>query len=399
MAFSRTIVSSHLIPTGRDLDSNQADLLERWIAEKAGGLLVVAGPVNTPEWTRRARGDLAIDIIRKLYPVSFYSAGSAVLKLGRFGGDTPYQLDFTREGRAAEYLWIGDSASESAATWGNFEGVFGYYAVNEAKPGADVLAFFADQSTSIDERLPIYFASQFYGAGRVFFQASSEMWRVRKLQVEYFENHYLKLIRWLSQGRLLRDSTRGVLISDRERCWMGDQVKIQAILTDAQDQPLLVSEIRATITEPDGKSRDIMLRSAKEAVRPGTYSSSFNASQEGEYRISVPIPDSPEFEVLTTAVQVSIPNLEKEQPMRNDALLSDLAEKSQGHYYVGMKEWDVDREDPLSPLQLIGSQDQTNFLPGTPDRNFRRKLMMWLLILISLVLALEWTTRRLHKLA
>ena len=66
---------------------------------------------------------------------------------------------------------MGESASESAANWAQFDGVFGYYAVNEAKQGADVLSYFADPSTSIDNRLPIYMANQFYGAGRVFFQA------------------------------------------------------------------------------------------------------------------------------------------------------------------------------------------------------------------------------------
>ena len=66
-------------PDWRDLDPNQAALIERWVAEKAGGMLLVAGPVNMPEWTRRPRGDETIDKIRRLYPVSFYSQGSAKL--------------------------------------------------------------------------------------------------------------------------------------------------------------------------------------------------------------------------------------------------------------------------------------------------------------------------------
>src|SRR5690606_24733016 len=34
-------------PDWRTLDDQQVDLLERWVAEKAGGLIVVAGPVYT----------------------------------------------------------------------------------------------------------------------------------------------------------------------------------------------------------------------------------------------------------------------------------------------------------------------------------------------------------------
>ncbi len=386
-------------PDWRELNANQAALLERWVAEQAGGMLLVAGPVNTPEWTRRPRGDETIDKIRQLYPVSFYSQGSAVLKLGRFGGESPYPLEFSREGRAAEYLWLGDSGSESLATWSRFEGVFGYYAVNEPKAGADVLARFADPDTLIDDRLPIYLASQFYGAGRVFFQASGEMWRVRRLEVEYFQNYYLKLIRWVSQGRLLRDSTRGVLLTDRERCWMGDQVVVQAILRDLRDDPLMLPSVDVLIARPDGSNTKLVLQGTKDSVRPGTFTGQFSANLEGEYRINLAIPDGPEQEVLTALVQANIPDLEKVHPQRNDALLSEMAEKTQGHYFVGMSECDVTDDNPLSLARLIQPQDQETVLPGTPDRNFQRRLMWWLLGLIVLCLSLEWTFRRLHKLA
>ncbi|MDG2013439.1 MAG: VWA domain-containing protein [Pirellulaceae bacterium] len=95
-------------PDWRLLSKQQADALERWVSEKAGGLLVIAGPVFTPEWTRRPRGEEAIDLIRGLYPVSFYSQGTATLKLGRFGGKQPFPLEFTREGRSSRHLWLAE---------------------------------------------------------------------------------------------------------------------------------------------------------------------------------------------------------------------------------------------------------------------------------------------------
>ena len=385
-------------PDWRKLDSEQADWFERWVAEKAGGLIVVAGPVFTPEWTRQPRGNDTIDKIRKLYPVSFYNQGSAVLKLGRFGGEQAFPLDFTRVGRTSEFLWLGESASESAANWAQFDGVFGYYAVNEAKQGADVLSYFADPSTSIDNRLPIYMANQFYGAGRVFFQASGESWRTRRINVDYFEEYYTKLIRWASQGRLLRDSTRGVLLTDRQRYWMGDQVSVQAILRDAQDEPLIAERVSASVLKPDGTTQRIELTSLKDAVRPGSFRGRFTAGVQGNYRISLPIPDSPDLETLTTEVQSDIPDLEKEQPERNDAVLAELAERTLGHYYVGTGSLTVDPSDPLFPTQLIQPQDQITFLPGTPDRFFNRRLMMWLLGLITTALCIEWTLRRLNRL-
>ena len=386
-------------PDWRALSVAQTELLERWVAEQAGGLVLVAGPVNTPEWTRKPRGDAAIDAIRKLYPVAFYSQGGAIRKLGRFGGGESFPLQFTREGRASEYLWMGDSGSESTDAWDSFEGVFGYYAVNESKAGADVLAYFADPNTLIGERLPIYMASQFYGAGRSFFQASGEMWRVRRLDVAYFEQYYNQLIRWASQGRLLRDSRRGVLLADRNRCWMGDTITLQAMLRDAQDEPLTMEEIEVTVLRPDDTTDKVTLRTQPNAVRPGTYSGQFIASVQGDFRVTLPIPNSPDFEVLSTAVQADIPNLEKERPQRNDALLSKLADKTQGHYYVGLSEFSVASEDPSSPESLILARDQESILSGTLDRIFQRKMLMWLLGLFVLALAIEWTVRRLHRLA
>ena len=386
-------------PDWRELSLAQTALLERWVAEQAGGLILVAGPVNTPEWTRKPRGDEAIDVMRKLYPVSFYSQGSAIRKLGRFGGGEAFPLQFTREGKAAEYLWIGDTAGDSSKSWGSFDGVFGYYAVNESKAGADVLANFADPNTLIGERLPIYFASQFYGAGRAFFQASGEMWRVRRLDVEYFEEYYNKLIRWASQGRLLRDSRRGVLLADRQRCWMGDTIALQAILRDAQDEPLTYPEIEVTVLRPDETTDKVVLRSNAGAIRPGTYSGQFIASVEGDFRVTLPIPDSPDLEVLSTSVAASIPDLEKERPQRNDALLSKLAEKTQGHLYTGLSEFSVPATEPDSPESLIQPRDQESLLSGAFDRFFKRKLMMWLMGLVVMALAMEWTVRRLHRLA
>lgn len=386
-------------PDWRLMTSDQTEMLERWVAEQAGGLITIAGPVNTPRWTRQPRGDETIDVIRKLYPVSFYSQGSSVLKLGRFGGSTAFPLDFTRQGRSAEYLWIGDSAGQSQETWAKFEGVFGYYAVNDAKSGAEILAYFADPDTAIDDQLPIYLASQFYGSGRVFFQASGEMWRVRRLDVDYFEQYYTKLIRWASQGRLSRDSTRGVLLTDRQRCWMGDTIGVQAILKNAQDQPLGYPQVEASLITPDQLTRSITLRSNPNAASAGSFSGNFVAAVEGEYRINLPIPESPDLEILTTTVLATIPDLEKEKPQRNDAVLAKIAENTGGIYFPSPDAFDGQPDNPEPAAQLIPPLDQETIIAGTFDRFFKRKFMMWLLGLLTMCLASEWILRRLQKLA
>ncbi|MDA7949903.1 MAG: hypothetical protein MPJ24_00305 [Pirellulaceae bacterium] len=448
------------------LSEAQIRLLDRWIAEKAGGLITIAGPVNTPLWSGMSTGKPKSRMLQVLYPVVFYRSGSAMLNLGRFKAESAWPLQFTRIGENAEYLWLHEESTRAKEIWEQFEGVFGYYAVKEPKPGAQVLAYFSDPETSMGRgKFPIYLASHYYGSGRVFFQASGEMWRIRTLDDSYFEKYYTKLIRWASEGRLLRDSTRGLLLVDKERCFLGESILLRAQLTNAQHSPWEGEEVSAIVLEPNGERREVTLKKEKGAAREGFYSASVPMLQEGDYEFQVLIPESPENEFLSRAVRVRLPEIEVEQPQRNDVLLRELADKTKGFNYQTLKqafsleaptdtpldmsgqngvndssapkgrpetadsqnstmevtqtnhkvssarekldEGDANRtarqvDDPvvLPPLLFaLKPQDHETYLPGIWDKLFDRKLMLTLLTVICMALCLEWTLRRLNKLA
>ncbi|NLF71145.1 MAG: VWA domain-containing protein [Candidatus Anammoximicrobium sp.] len=386
-------------PDWTRLDLLQIKSLEQWVADKAGGLIVVAGPVHTPQWANVRQGDSRLDTIRALYPVVFYSSGLATLGVGRFGGEEPWPLQFAREGLESEFLWLEDSAVTSEAAWASFEGVFGYYAVKDPKPAARVYARFSDPNTAIDGQLPIYLASHFYGAGRVFFQASGEMWRLRTVDEAYFERYYTKLIRWVAQGRLLQDSRHGVLLVDKDRCLLGDTVAVQAMLTDAQGQPLASAEQVATLIQPDGSRVKLTLRAVQGGVREGTFAGQFTAVLEGDYRVELRPPHGELDELLVRETRVLAEELEIKQPERNDPLLLDMAQTTGGAYYVGIDPA-MGRSGSQPPLvNVLQPQDQVTYLPGLPDPDFERRLMGWLMALICGALSLEWLLRRLSRLA
>ncbi len=383
-------------PDWEQLDEKQVEMLDRWVAEKAGGLIVVAGPVFTPQWSSRRRGDPRIDTIKAMYPVSFFFQGAATLSLGRFGSDKAWPIQFTRDGQEAEFLWLGEDAIQSEAAWQQFDGVSGYYAVKDPKPGAKIYARFSDPDTAIDNELPIYMAGQFYGSGRVFFMASAEMWRVNEVDDTYSQQFYTKLIRWAAEGRLLRDSSRGVLLVDKDRCSLGDQIAVRAVLQDAQHLPLTLDQVQATLVLPDSTRQTLVMKQLKDDAREGTYVEQFMALQEGDYRIELQHPSAGD-QLLVREVRAKIPAAETEAPERNDLLLRDIAQKTGGEYFVG-----VDAAMGTSRaglVNLIKPVDQVTPLPGTPDRQFERLLMGWLIGLISGVLCLEWLLRRLSKLA
>ena len=382
------------------LDESQVQLLERWVAEKAGGLIVVAGPVHTPGWTSRVRTDARLTTIKSLYPVVFYSSGSATLSLGRFAAETAWPLEFTRDGEDAEFLWLEDDLLLSQQAWASFAGVYGYYAVKDPKPGARVYARFSDPNTSMDGDLPIYLAGHFYGAGRVFFQASGEIWRVRAIDDSYFERYYTKLVRWVSQGRLLRDSNRGVLLVDKARCLLGDHVGLRAVLNDAQHEPLTAAQVAAVLVHPDGRRTTLELRRAPQAAREGMYEGQFTAGAEGDYRVELRPPHAAEGELLTREVRARIPELETERPQRNDPLLKQMAEKTGGEYYVGLNAaLNRDGASRTPVANLLEPRDQVTYVAGAPDKVFDQLLMTWLMGIICGALSLEWLIRRLSKLA
>lgn len=386
-------------PDWEALDEKQVEMLDRWVAEKAGGLIVLAGPVFTPQWSSRRRGDPRIDTIKSLYPVAFYYQGAATLSLGRFGSDKSWPLQFTRDGEEAEFLWLGENAQESDTAWSQFDGVSGYYAVKDFKAGARVYSRFGDPDTAIDNVQPIYMAGQFYGSGRVFFVASGEMWRVREVDDTYFEQFYTKLIRWASEGRLLRDSSRGVLLVDKDRAALGDQVAVRAILQDAQHQPLTMEQVQATLVQPDSTRVALTLKKVKDEAREGIYVDQFTTLQEGDYRVELQHPTAAE-ELLVREVRVKIPAKETEFPERNDALLRDIADKTGGDYFVGVAAAAGRGGTGRASLtNLIKPQDQVTIIPGTPDRSFEQQLMGWLLGLIAGALCMEWLLRRLSRLA
>jgi hypothetical protein len=319
--------------------------------------------------------------------------------LGRFGGKDAWPLEFTREGLESEFLWLEDDPVNSEAAWASFEGVYGYYAVKDPKPGARVYARFSDPSTAIDEELPIYLAGHFYGAGRVFFQASGEMWRIRALDETYFERYYTKLLRWVAQGRLLRDSVHGVLLVDKDRCLLGDTIVVQAILTDAQNEPLTAPEVTASLIQPNGKRTALTLRAVKGGARDGTFAGQFTAVQQNDYRLELRPPHAELDELLVREVRVRAPEVEIEKPELNRPLLTDIALATGGEYYGGIDAavGEAGGQPPLT--NVLQSQDHVTYLPGTPDRDFERRLMAWLMGLICGLLALEWLLRRLSRLA
>ncbi len=383
-------------PNWTAIPAEQLELLDRWLAQQAGGLILVAGPVYHPQWIRR-QTDPRVSRIRGFFPVNL-STQSPLLSGGRQGGENAWPLAFTPEARRAEFFWIAETPEASFDVWDSFDGVYDYVDAKSAKPGAKVYSHFSDPTTEIGGSLPVYQASQFYGAGRIYFQGSGEMWRLRGESDAYFDSYYTKLIRWVSEGRLLRDSNRGILLVDTSRAGVGDTITVRAVLSNEQFEPLDVPEVRAKLLAPSGRIDDLRLLPLKGEPKAGTYGGRFVVREAGSYEIRLTLGDALDEEVLRQSVQVRLPTIELERPRRNDAELTQFASVTGGEY-IPINDDITDQMIAESLLSKLKPQPQTTILPGTPDIDFSRRRNAVLMWLIATMLSMEWITRRLHRLA
>ena len=187
---------------------------------------------------------------------------------------------------------------------------------------------------------------------------------------------------------------------------------VRAVLRDAQFQPTIFPDVKAKLIEPSGRNSPLVLTPIPDPSQPGVYLGQFFTKATGTYEVQLPVGGLADQKLLTQQVTVRVPALEIQRPQRNDPLLSELADRTGGKYWIGM--------DSLLPSPSVGassgvassvaaigttlpqsieSRDQTNYLPGSPDREFQQRLMGILMALIIGCLSMEWLIRRLSRLA
>ena len=390
------------------LSSEQVDVLEKWISEQAGGLVIVAGPVSTPKWAgSQGNGNRKAEILRNLSPLVVNTRGARMASIGRFESETAWPLDFAPDAWQSDFIQVAKTLEESRKAWDRFRGVYSFFACDEPKPGATPIAYFSDPTTMVSGKKPIYLATQFYGAGRVAFQGGGEFWRMREVGENYFDTYYTKLVRWAGQGRLLRDSDRGILLLDKQQAIVGEQVMVRAVLRDAQFMPTILPDVKAKLMEPNGRNSQLVLTPIPDPSQPGVYLGQFFTKATGTYEVQLPVGGLADQKLLTQQVTVRVPALEIQRPQRNDPLLGELASRTGGKYWIGMDSLLPSKSDGIGTAnstatslpQSIESRDQTNFLPGSPDREFQQRLMAILMAMIVGCLSIEWLIRRLSRLA
>ncbi len=188
------------------LDADQTKLLKTWV-EGGGGLVVLAGPVNTSPLSRKANAE-KLQPILDLYPVA--PGDNRLDDLDR-ATDKPFSLHFPAADKAPPFLKLDPDGKGPLAGWGAFfygegeehtesdpeRGFYGAYPVDSVKASATVWATIDDPKELLaNGRERPFIAGQTVGKGRVVYLGSGELWRLRAYREAFHDHFWTNLIRY-----------------------------------------------------------------------------------------------------------------------------------------------------------------------------------------------------------
>ncbi len=365
-----------------ELSAEQLELLDEWISQQGGGLVYVSGDVFT---SRLASVSPAKEQFEPLLPVFLQPVIADFRNENEYS--QPWPITWTAQGRAAEMLQIGEDGSSSETAWSQLPGLYRSYPTAGAKASASVYAYHSDPRAVDENGAPILLASQFYGQGKTLFLGSSESYRLRALNPEYFERLWTKIVRSAGQGRLQRGNSRGLFLLESREVPLGQFVPVRVRLVDANYEPLQLPRVQCEVTDPDGKSLVPPLTLAPDDTRPGEYLGSFRTSRAGVYRLRVTVSET--GEVIDDSVAVSMPQLELAELRQDVRLLREVARETGGEYLTLT---DVAKTFP----KLLEDRSEQFLVAEDVHTLWDRQ---WTMLVFCGLLLLEWTIRKLLRLA
>lgn len=361
-----------------ELDPDTRELVIEWVSKQAGGIIFVAGPVDTPALTRNS----GLSGFLQLFPVVFREVIFSDTGSDRDGG--PWPIRFTTEGQNADFLALDDDRQKSQRQWEQFQGLYATFPVQSVRPGATVLAESTSPRSALGSQAAPIFASQFFGAGRVLYVGTNELWRLRSLGDEFYDRLWIQSVRHFAQGRLLRGTSRANLFLDADRYTLGSLLPIRARILDAEFNPTTAETVSVAIVDPAGNSADLTLQA--EASTEGQFRGEFVPHMPGEYRIQLLVPDTEEL--VERRIVVTLPDLEFATLNQDRATLKHLADATGGRYYT------LPEADQIP--KNFEDRSETAVLSGTPIPLWDR---WYVLLFCVLLLSAEWLIRKLLFLA
>ncbi len=390
-----------LDPAAETLKSGFQEALIEFVRDQNGGLVYLAGEVNTPDIAR----DPELRQFRSLLPVDLEKAPTPTDTIY----DEEWRGQLTARGRTHTVCRIVDDVDENLALWNRLPTFFFVYPATKMRASGVELA---------RGKGGVLAAVQRIGISEVVYLGSDEFHRWRSAQVGYHERFWSSLLRYLSLSKLSSGTGRATVETDRDQYREGEQIRVVAHLVDARRRPIEKPRVSVTIRrtaagETDDRRKDggdesdgASSSTPANATQDNTASASGARDSSKEWTISLaPVPNSPgryagmvrtpstgQFQASLETAEPTFFRVtgvlgERDDPSPDFALLRQLCDDTHGQFFtIGEIEGLADAIPPRREIEVLG----------------RRAATIWdsaaMMCLFALLLSVEWILRKLWRL-
>ena len=383
--------------------AEERQTLVDFVGARGGTLVVLCGPRSMPyAWS-------STPLVTAL-PVELHAATP-----GRDDGvsrqEAAGRLVLSAVGEESPLLRLVAGRETNVRLWDLLPGPFWVQPVRSVRQGCALLASEHRYNTPV-------FVTRSLGSGRVFYSGVDSTWRWRfRFGDLLYTRFWGQVVRWAVTQRLSATDDRVRLGTDRVVYSPGDDVRIAAVISDADDKPIVVGRVDAIVTTKAGAPADAgreVARRVPLALVPrsdGRHEGSLSpdalgglvdeAVKEGsstmndtlELTVSVDVEALPDYadrpERATATFAVDLPRADETADLAiNRSLLEDLAGLSGGAF-----------------LPIERSHEARTFLPSAGRARIVTETRAaidwpWTLALTLLgLLTLEWVLRKRWNLA
>jgi hypothetical protein len=328
-------------PDWSQLTKEQLKVLKDWVDKDAGGVVFVAGPVNTHMLARPGGMDLSSLIT--IYPVMPKDSRLHGLNLGT--GDVshdssrPYVLHFTPAAKDYEFLKLDEKGEGPTAGWESYfwagaapepgksprRGFFNYYPIAKLKPDSAVLATFGGppgtffEDTDGKRKEQPFIVGMRYGGGKTVYLGAGEFWRLR-VRESFHERFWIKLARYVAAGAQMQKKYGQMYLA---RTGAVGTIQFEAKLRDQRQEPLAADSHPAVLVRKITDAKEEKAEKFELKPRPvddpkdweGDFSGVVKVREEGKYEFKIPIPGTADS--IRQEIVIRKPNPELDN-VRND---------------------------------------------------------------------------------
>lgn len=345
----------------------QLRMLADFVSVRGGGLLVLGGRASLSE------GGFADTPLADVLPLT--------LTRGEINVDGPaVSVDIrpTRAGETHPALQLRATLASTRLRWDSLPPLTLVNQLGALRTGATLLL--AGRSEDGRRDIPVL-AWQRYGRGMsaVFGVQDSWLWRMdASIPVEDRTHQTLwrQMVRWL-----VDDAPEPFAVTPTpSRVAPGEPVTIRALVATPRFEDVNDASVLATVTGPTGTSEQIPLEWSLRG--DGSYAAKFTPRDTGRYTIDAVARRGDSVQAMTTSLLVDERGADVAQAERRTSLLRRMAEETGGRYYS------IDQASALA-------EDAVYTNAGITVREAKD---LWdmpaLFILLTVVLAAEWSYRR-----